>query len=810
MRYILTDERHVGPMGCMGTAVSACGERPLTPPQREVLDSGLLHSGFNCVLQMPTGSGKTWLAERAIAAVLGSGGRAIYLTPLRALAAELGSRWSVTFGPSTVGIFTGDYGAGKPYLVTFHDARLLVMTPERLDACTRAWRAHWSWIPEVDLLVADEFHLLGDPHRGARLEGALSRFTRLNPFTRLLALSATLGNRPQLASWLDGIEFASPWRPISIRWRVVRYRRAVDKPELLAQEVVQTARAGGKSLVFVQSRRRAEELGRLLQTHDVRARHHHAGLPHADRKRVEAGFRGEEIDVLVATSTLEMGVNLPVRQVVLYDLQTFDGSEFRALSTSSVWQRAGRAGRPGLDEEGEAVLFAPVWDRDVDRYARAHFEPIVSGLSDPRALAEQIVTEVASGLARTPGQLRALFGRSLAAFQEKLPRVDAVVTDMLEAGMLREEHEDDTRARLQATRLGRIAVRHLLSPATVLGFQRALAETVDFSFLDLLLIAASSADCEPIFTVDFEELEALASHLAGERSHLLQRSGTQLAELLGIGGKRLLSALKLALVARAWTRVGDASEVAEQHDCYPFEVERLRESLDRLLLAMSAVLDVRDADYCGARSEEPNVLDRVRALHHMIVAGLDESVATLTLVRGIGARQARRLQTAGISDIEELALAEPASLVLAGRLSLTRAQRWIEEGIDIVRTRSAFTYRESGPLVPVAPRGWPSDIDPYRLRRALDLAVSRKDAASYVVSGGLEPHTVQVELGRLRCDCRDAERGVHCKHAMAVRLSRGDRPLRRLANKLRGPSVSGGLDLFALWYGDRPTARRFP
>src|SRR2546421_10381908 len=109
---------------------------PLNPAQEEVQRRGFLDSGFACVLQMPTGSGKTWLAEQAIAAALERGERAIYLTPLRALANELVERWSKRFDGFAVGVFTGDYGQRKAYPVPFERARLLIMTPERLDACT--------------------------------------------------------------------------------------------------------------------------------------------------------------------------------------------------------------------------------------------------------------------------------------------------------------------------------------------------------------------------------------------------------------------------------------------------------------------------------------------------------------------------------------------------------------------------------------------------------------------------------------------------------------------------------------------------
>src|SRR5271157_1826944 len=189
------------------------------PAQQEIVERGLLTSGFNCVLQMPTGAGKTWLAERAIHSTLLSGQRAVYITPLRALANELVDKWRQQFQEFEVGVFTGEYGQRQAYPVPFDRARLLVMTPERLDACTRQWRSHWGWIPEVGLLVIDELHLLGERRRGPRLEGAIQRARRLNPFLQILGLSATLGNRAELAEWLDGVHFGSDWRPIPIAWR---------------------------------------------------------------------------------------------------------------------------------------------------------------------------------------------------------------------------------------------------------------------------------------------------------------------------------------------------------------------------------------------------------------------------------------------------------------------------------------------------------------------------------------------------------------------------------------------------------------
>ena len=78
--------------------------------------------------------------------------------------------------------------------------------------------------------------------------------------------------------------------------------------------------AGGQNLVFVQSRRRSEALSKFLTERGLRADYHHAGLGHTERRKVEENFRGRKTQVLVATGTLEMGLNLPARQVILYDL----------------------------------------------------------------------------------------------------------------------------------------------------------------------------------------------------------------------------------------------------------------------------------------------------------------------------------------------------------------------------------------------------------------------------------------------------------------------------------------------------------
>jgi helicase len=626
---------------------------------------------------------------------------------------------------------------------------------------------------------------------------------RLNPFVRVLGLSATMGNRLELADWLHSVEYVSDWRPVPLRWRTVTFKKAAEKPALTSAIVAECVAAGGRSLVFVQSRRRAEQLAQALRQAGIRAAHHHGGLDRGTRNSVEAGVRCGAIQAVVATSTLEMGVNFPVRQVVLHDLQTFDGEEFRTLPVNNVWQRAGRAGRPGLDESGEVVLIAPAWARPTRSYEEGRFEPIRSRLSEPAELGEQVVAEVASGLCFSALQLESALSRSLAAHQKRLPSVRRIVDEMLQAGMLVEKAAkvEGKAHRLRATPLGHIAARHLLAPATLLLFKRAV-EAQPLTLFDLLVVSCSSPDCEPVLPVDFEELELVGAAVAVEPSELLRRADAQVRSVLQVGGKRALASLKMALVLRDLTRTGDAAAVAERHDCYAHEVSRLQESIDRLLLAFEALVRSMQSGAEAALVFVKDLLRRVGALRRMVAAGLDESAATLTFVSGIGPKMARKLTAHGIAHIEDLALSSPTELRGVKGLSQERAARWIAAAEALAPDHSAASLRETTAGASLAQASLPDGVDPYRLRRALELNVVRR-GPRYEVTGGLEPHLVALTPAPT-CDCPDFGRGNTCKHLLAVRLRSGDAEVARATNALA--DVTEQIDLQRWWFGSPDSA----
>jgi hypothetical protein len=199
-------------------------------------------------------------------------------------------------------------------------------------------------------------------------------------------------------------------------------------------------------------------------------------------------------------------------------------------------------------------------------------------------------------------------------------------------------------------------------------------------------------------------------------------------------------------------------------------------------------------------SDEPTLLERIRVLEKMVACGLDEQSETLTLIPGLGAKLAWNLKQAGVEDVEDLALAELSDLVKVPGVGQKRAETWLGAALEMVDGhRSAFRYREETSIQQFNRSNWPTDIDPYRLRRAMDLRVVGQDGNLFQVVGGLDPHIVQLCSGKWVCDCPDSKRHT-CKHILRVRLFRGDAELGRLANCLNDNSEQDQLDLFKLWW----------
>lgn len=701
---------------------------------------GVTSGRISALLTFPTGSGKTWLSIEAARATVQAGHRVMVIVPIRALAYEVETHYRQALPGQTIRAFTSerrqDQRKGR-----LEDCAIIIVTPERADLISRNWRRNQRWLSRVTLIVADEIHHLADPHRGARYDAALTRLRMVLPLVNVLALTATCGNPHALADWIGGPHFAGGTRPVPQHWTLHRSADRGGKAELLKRVL----RPGHATQVFVHARKRTTELQSMLEQAGFTAAAYHAGLTPEARAAAEARYRAGTVQVLICTSAMESGVNLPTRDVVLYDVtMPLGNGTFERISVNSAWQRAGRAGR----SPGQTDAHIHVFESGKEQAApllTSHFEPLHSPLGRPGPLLDFILGSLDGGYGHTRAGLARLLGRTLAAHQG---RVDLTLSlDTLLQQTALEEHD----GRLSVTPLGRIASQALLSPASLL-VRKYLRE--DATVFDVLMQASRTPDLpdEPRLDPDSEPWVDAALETMSSR-------------MLDDGEQHMTSPLR-ALIARRACEVGDLEAAGELGLDVPY-VTALREAFIRIL---------------GAWERWRPGLLNVRLALTMLAAQLPLDAATLALIPGIGRARARQLAQNGVPHLEALAQSTPDDLAGPG-VSPAQAARWIALAEATVDTWTSDPTREPAPgqrnLWGIQPH---RTADPLRLRRAADLQVEATPGPDgtvcFTVTGGSQARHVQPACtpdGRtnLRCDCPDWRPARACKHVLAVRLHTG-------------------------------------
>jgi len=780
----------------------------LFPPQEEVLSSGILSDRQHCILNMPTGSGKTFLAEFAIEETLKLCHKVIYVTPLRSLADQQAEIWKNRFSSYSLGVFTGDTAHKASTKNSYGSSALLIMTPERLDACLRNWRSHWTWIPEVSLIVVDEFHLIGQPRRGPRLEGALTRLIRLNPFVKIIALSATVPNTEELSAWLKGNVYSSQWRQIPLEIQVLRFFSAKDKPALMLSAVKRCIDSGGQSLIFCNSRSGVQQITSFFIENGIDAASHHAGLSRDERIHTEERYKNHITQVLVSTSTLEMGLNLPARQVIVYDSYSCSENGFSRLPVWSFIQRAGRAGRPGLDAIGEVILMLPRWEGGAEKYIRGECEPVLSQLTDAKSMNEQILVDVFAGLSRTRAELTDGFlPLTLYKGQHGEANINSAINRLILSDMLIESGSD---RRLKVGLLGRLAVKRMIDPETVKMVQTMHRSFERLYLFDLLLIAALSEDCSPVLRANCEEIDSLCDTIAPLPSALMELSTEKLKKKIpGLpDALRVLAAIKMAAICYLLTAGATLEEIADTFDVYTADIRMLQESMIRLLVSISEITSAIDKSQMG---EEKGAKERQRTgstsnlsnrLAVMLQHGLSSELVDLTQLRGVGGKTARVLAAAGYTGIEQISEATPTEISSIKGIGKKLAESISEQAKKLVQTGAWESYSEEHIDSDFTYKHIKSSIDPYRLRRSLELIIRGHEGSVYYVAGGREAHIVRFQDSGYVCDCPDYQKnGGICKHILCVRREKGDTEINKLIRKIkedRRHSIREALP--TLWY----------
>ena len=335
--------------------VNSLGWPNLRPLQAASVEP--ISSGADCVLIAPTAGGKT---EAAVFPLLSSmvreqwqGLSVLYVTPLRALLNNLHPRITMygNWLGRRVGLWHGDVGDTARKRIQADPPDVLLTTPESLEAMLVSRRIdHERLFSGLRAVVVDELHSFAASDRGWHLLGVVSRLERIagRPIQRV-GLSATVGNPQEIGQWLQSGESTAGCGERELRVVFEETAASAPEPEVLldyvgsvanAAKVIAALHRGEKRLVFCESRRASEQLAFELRTLGVATFVSHSSLSAEERRRSEQAFAEAQNTVIVATSTLELGIDVgDLDRVIQVDAPR---------TVASFLQRLGRTGRrPG-------------------------------------------------------------------------------------------------------------------------------------------------------------------------------------------------------------------------------------------------------------------------------------------------------------------------------------------------------------------------------------------------------------------------------------------------------------------------------
>ncbi|AKK11278.1 DEAD/DEAH box helicase [Corynebacterium uterequi] len=345
----------------------------LYPAQEEA--SLAVLAGDNVILATPTGSGKSMVANAAHYIALARQQRSFYTAPIKALVSEKFFSLCETFGPENVGMMTGDatVNGGAPIIAATAEIVANIALRDGADAA-------------IDQVVMDEFHYYSDPERGWAWQVPLLELPR----TQFVLMSATLGDTTRLEADLsertgrDTTLVTGSTRPVPLDFHYVfspvhetieELMKAGKAPIYVVHFSQREATERAQALTSINllspedKAAIAEEIGgfRFTTTYGKQLSKllrkgigvHHAGMLPKYRRLVEKLSQTGLLKVICGTDTLGVGINVPIRTVLMTGLAKYDGHRQRILKSREFHQIAGRAGRAGYDTEGTVVVEAP-------------------------------------------------------------------------------------------------------------------------------------------------------------------------------------------------------------------------------------------------------------------------------------------------------------------------------------------------------------------------------------------------------------------------------------------------------------------
>ena len=446
----------------------------------------LVEADLNGLVAAATSCGKTVISEMFASYVIRNlKKKFVFLCPLRALANEKYNDWTSPnhhFSDLNIGIYTGDYSEKEG----FEKNDIIIMTSEMLNHKVRLAKKG-SWINDCGLLVTDESHMLTVDGRGPHLESALMNFSKINSECKLILLSGTLPNVHEVAGWLQKLNnkktfiIKSSYRPCQLKIHNMTYSQDSPANISISDECIRLVQryAGDKFLIFVHTKAVGNFIVESLANKNIKSEFHNANLNKNEREKIENAFKNDkDLRVIVATSTLAQGLNLPARRVIIAGV--YRGTEL--VPSYDILQMCGRAGRPAFDPQGDAYVLFPEYDQM--QLAKVCLTPcevrsqmlVTSDMGDYATLAFHLLAEIYDGRVQNLEQARIWLDRSLAIHQKMRVRItllEETLDKLVKIGILKKADKTNN---YFVTALGKVSVMYYVSPFTVSAWSRNFSQ----------------------------------------------------------------------------------------------------------------------------------------------------------------------------------------------------------------------------------------------------------------------------------------------------------------------------------------------
>ena len=682
--------------------LKAEGFSELYPPQEDSVSAGLL-DGKSVLVSAPTASGKTLIATLAMIIYLSkNNGKVVYISPLRALAAEKFAEFKkiekIPFGKKVkTQISTGDFESMDK---TLDKSDILVLTNEKMDSLIRHGA---EWIDEIGLVIADEVHLIGDQDRGPTLEMVLTKLKLLKSKPQIVALSATITNADEISEWLDCSLVENDWRPVPLSEGVYdgggvtmhdgKFFKVV--PTIRGPPVdlgTESVKDGGQSLLFAETRTRSASLAtkaadiiskylknsekteletvskKILKTNEHTqlvktlaelvkkgVAFHHAGLNQNCRETIETEFRKGTIKLLSSTPTLAAGVNLPARRVVISNIARYNSKvgANKPISVLEYKQLCGRAGRPQYDDHGEAIIIGRSNSSElIDYYVNGKPEPIESKITDDKSLRIHVLSTIVTNPGIKKDEIIEFFSQTLGGLQSRKSTIKFAV-DIALRYLLDEEFLIKKGNRYVTTEFGKKVSKLYIDPLTATFYRDAIENVSEGRrhTLGFLHLISESEEFFPKFALRNKDYETA--------SLLIENNASELIEPISE-----YDCSRSLLALHSWITESSEVSLSDNLKIESGDMHRMVEAADWLAYCLREL---------AKQLERADLLDELDIIRKRIKYGIREELIELVKVKGIGRVRARKLFKHGIKNLDDLSAIPVKKLAEIDKIGSTLA-----------------------------------------------------------------------------------------------------------------------------------------